>query len=78
MVGCVETANLIEIPQDRRWWQGWSHHMYDNCSRSKGQGHVTYRVVCMSARLLDINMRRAERAKLIEIPSRLWVPDFLW
>ena len=32
----------------------------------------------MSARLLDINMRRAERAKLIEIPSRLWVPDFLW
>ena len=36
---------------------------------------MTYRVVCMSARLLDINMRHAERAKLIEIPSRLWVPD---
>jgi len=52
--------------------------MYDNCSRSKGQGHVTYRVVCMSAHLLDINIRRAERAKLIEIPSRLWIPDFVW
>jgi len=37
-----------------------------------------YRVVCMSARLLDINIRRAERAKLIEIPSWLWIPDFVW
>ena len=50
--------------------------MYDNCSRSKGQGHVTYSVVCMSARLLDINMRRAERAKLIRDSLSVMGPGF--
>ena len=78
MVGCVETDNLIEIPQDRlRVFILGGKVGHVTCMTTV-QGHVTYRVVCISAHLLDINMRRAERAKLIEIPSRLWVPDFLW